>query len=51
MSAPEFSGETLPRKIIALHGTLTAHRVPYAFGGAIALAYDAEPRSTSRPRT
>lgn len=42
----EFSGETLPRKIVGLHEAFTAHNVPYAFGGAIALAYHAEPRST-----
>lgn len=35
---------SLPDKIVALHSAL--RRIPHAFGGAIALAYYAEPRST-----
>jgi hypothetical protein len=35
---------TLPQKILAIHGALGA--VPHAFGGALALAYWAEPRAT-----
>lgn len=46
MGAPTFGGESLPEKILGLHATLTGHNVPYAFGGAIALAYHAEPRAT-----
>jgi hypothetical protein len=40
---PELS---LPQKIIALHGALKTARIPHAFGGALALAYYAEPRAT-----
>jgi hypothetical protein len=29
----------LPEKILAIHGSLTSNRVPYAFGGALALAW------------
>ncbi len=35
---------TLPEKVIALDGAL--REVPHAFGGALALAYYAEPRAT-----
>ena len=35
---------SLPEKIVALHTTLVS--VPHAFGGALALAYYAEPRAT-----
>ena len=35
---------SLPEKIVALHAALGS--VPHAFGGAIALAYYAEPRAT-----
>lgn len=35
---------SLPEKIVALHAALVS--VPHAFGGAIALAYYAEPRAT-----
>lgn len=35
---------TLPERIIAVHEALDA--VPHAFGGALALAYHAEPRAT-----
>ncbi len=35
---------SLPDKILAIAGAL--HGVPHAFGGALALAYHAEPRST-----
>jgi hypothetical protein len=39
---------TLPEKLVALHRSLAAARVPHAFGGAIALAYWTEdPRGTS----
>jgi hypothetical protein len=35
---------TLPERVVALEGALTA--IPHAFGGALALAYYAEPRAT-----
>ena len=35
---------SLPEKILAIADSL--HGVPHAFGGALALAYHAEPRST-----
>lgn len=37
---------TLPGKVIALSEALDAAKIPYAFGGAIALAYYANPRAT-----
>lgn len=37
---------SLPDKVIALHQTLAASSVAHAFGGALALAYYAEPRAT-----
>lgn len=41
------SGElSLNAKVLALHGALTVADVSHAFGGAIALAYYAEPRLT-----
>ena len=36
----------LPDKVIAIHEALKASKVPHAIGGAIALAYYAEPRAT-----
>ncbi|HWH21652.1 MAG TPA: hypothetical protein VN671_14040 [Solirubrobacterales bacterium] len=36
----------LPEKVVAIHHALTEARVPHAVGGALALAYYAEPRST-----
>ncbi len=35
---------SLPDKVVAIHGALDA--TPHAFGGALALAYHAEPRAT-----
>src|SRR5699024_5095228 len=40
------SGLSLPEKVIAIHRALAASKVPHAIGGAIALAYYAEPRAT-----
>ena len=40
------SAPSLPDKVIAIHEALAAARVPHAIGGAIALAYYAEPRAT-----
>ena len=37
---------SLPRKVIAIHEALDAVKVPHAIGGALALAYYAEPRAT-----
>lgn len=37
---------SLPDKITAIHGALRRARTPHAFGGALALAYYAEPRAT-----
>jgi hypothetical protein len=36
----------LPDKVIATHEALHAARIPHAIGGALALAYYAEPRAT-----
>ena len=39
---------TLPERVIALHRALSRRRIPYAFGGAVALAYwTLDPRGTS----
>jgi hypothetical protein len=40
------SAPSLPEKVIAIHQALDAARVPHAIGGALALAYYAEPRAT-----
>jgi hypothetical protein len=40
------SEPSLPEKILALHNSLTAAKIAHAFGGALALAYYAEPRTT-----
>ncbi|HEY5976676.1 MAG TPA: hypothetical protein VIT85_02370 [Solirubrobacterales bacterium] len=37
---------SLPEKVIAIHEALRVAKVPHAFGGALALAYYAEPRAT-----
>jgi hypothetical protein len=37
---------SLPEKIVAIHESLDEKRIPHAFGGALALAYYAEPRAT-----
>jgi hypothetical protein len=36
----------LPEKILAVHKRLSEAKIPHAFGGALALAYYAEPRAT-----
>ncbi len=38
---------SLPDKVIALHEALDAAKIPHAIGGALALAYYAEPRATA----
>jgi len=40
------SEPSLPEKILALHAGLRAAKIAHAFGGALALAYYAEPRAT-----
>ncbi|HUN77515.1 MAG TPA: nucleotidyl transferase AbiEii/AbiGii toxin family protein [Solirubrobacteraceae bacterium] len=40
------SEPALPEKILAVHASLTGARIGHAFGGALALAYYAEPRAT-----
>jgi len=40
------SEPSLPDKILAVHDCLTKAKIPHAFGGALALAYYAEPRAT-----
>lgn len=40
------SEPSLPDKVIAVHQTLTTAGLGHAFGGALALAYYAEPRAT-----
>jgi hypothetical protein len=40
------SSPSLPQKVIAIHEALTSAKVPHAIGGALALAYYAEPRAT-----
>ena len=38
----------LPGRVVAIHRALTAHRLPHAFGGAMALAYwTLDPRATN----
>jgi hypothetical protein len=44
---PNLSDEpSLPEKVIVIHEALTDAKIPYALGGALALAYYAEPRAT-----
>jgi hypothetical protein len=40
------SEPSLPEKIVAIHEQLDRAKTPHAFGGALALAYYAEPRAT-----
>jgi hypothetical protein len=37
---------SLPEKVIAIHQALSTAKLPHAIGGALALAYYAEPRTT-----
>lgn len=37
---------SLPEKVLAIHDRLSKARIAHAFGGALALAYYAEPRAT-----
>jgi hypothetical protein len=43
---PDATNIPLPDKIITIHESLDAARIPHALGGALALAYYAEPRVT-----
>jgi hypothetical protein len=40
------AGPPLPDKVIAIHEALREAKIPHALGGALALAYYAEPRTT-----
>jgi hypothetical protein len=40
------SEPSLPEKIVSIHERLDSEDLPHAFGGALALAYYAEPRAT-----
>jgi hypothetical protein len=45
--ADQLGGEpSLPEKVIVIHESLTEARIPHALGGALALAYYADPRAT-----
>lgn len=39
-------GISLPEKVVAIHAALGGAKIPHAIGGAVALAYYAEPRAT-----
>lgn len=43
---PTATEPSLPDKVLAIHEALVEARVPHAIGGALALAYYAEPRAT-----
>ncbi len=38
---------SFPEKVVAIHRALTAAKIPYAIGGAVLLAFYAEPRATA----
>ncbi len=44
MAGPD--SPSLSEKVVAIHEALAAARIPHAIGGALALAYYAEPRTT-----
>jgi hypothetical protein len=46
MTPPSPVEPSLPDKVISIHERLTAAKIPHAIGGALALAYYAEPRAT-----
>jgi nucleotidyltransferase AbiEii toxin of type IV toxin-antitoxin system len=46
MSPEGAADPSLPAKVIAIHEGLAAAKIPHALGGALALAYYAEPRAT-----
>lgn len=43
---PDTSSPPLPDKVVAIHEALRESKIPHALGGALALAYYAEPRAT-----
>ncbi|HEY8083396.1 MAG TPA: hypothetical protein VIE64_07570 [Solirubrobacterales bacterium] len=46
MTPPGPAEPSLPDKVISIHERLTTAEIPHAIGGALALAYYAEPRAT-----
>jgi hypothetical protein len=46
VSTPRGSEPSLPEKVIAIHEGFRKAKIPHAIGGALALAYYAEPRAT-----
>jgi hypothetical protein len=46
MTSPGETEPSLPDKVISIDARLVAAKIPHAFGGALALAYYAEPRAT-----
>jgi hypothetical protein len=46
VTLPGGNGPSLPEKVVALDLALAGARIEHAFGGALALAYYAEPRAT-----
>jgi hypothetical protein len=46
VTLPGTTEPSLPDKVISIDGRLSAAKIPHAFGGALALAYYAEPRAT-----
>lgn len=45
-NGPPAAEPSLPDKVIAIHDALSTKKIPHAIGGALALAYYAEPRAT-----
>jgi len=47
IAAPSLDDEpSLPDKVVVIHESLSEAKIPHALGGALALAYYAEPRAT-----
>ncbi len=46
LAVPDANNIPLPDKVISIHESLDGVRIPHALGGALALAYYAEPRVT-----
>jgi hypothetical protein len=45
-SGPPRPEPSLPEKVVSIHKALRSKKIPHAIGGALALAYYAEPRAT-----
>jgi len=45
-SGPSRPEPSLPEKVVSIHEALGSKKIPHAIGGALALAYYAEPRAT-----